>query len=102
MVSEMRDFVSYFEDLAKSNASKISEYKDKLKEVADRLPDCSNKSHLAFLSKISLVVNLSSFSQLFLRPRTRGPVLNRAVREILAINPSFQLASILYVAKPKG
>jgi DNA-binding PadR family transcriptional regulator len=37
MVSEMRDFVSYFEDLAKSNASKISEYKDKLKEVADRL-----------------------------------------------------------------
>jgi DNA-binding PadR family transcriptional regulator len=37
MVNEMRDFVSYFEDLAKSNASKISEYKDKLKEVADRL-----------------------------------------------------------------
>ncbi len=37
MVSEMRDFVSYFEDLAKSNASKMVEYKDKLKEVADRL-----------------------------------------------------------------
>jgi hypothetical protein len=37
MVSEMRDFVSYFEDLAKSNTSKIAEYKDKLKEVADRL-----------------------------------------------------------------
>jgi hypothetical protein len=37
MVSEMKDFVSYFEDLAKSNASKIAEYKDKLKDVAERL-----------------------------------------------------------------
>jgi len=37
MVSEMKDFVSYFEDLAKSNASKIAEYKDTLKEVAERL-----------------------------------------------------------------
>lgn len=37
MVNEMRDFVSYFEDLSKSNSSKIDPYKDKLREVADRL-----------------------------------------------------------------
>jgi DNA-binding PadR family transcriptional regulator len=37
MVNEMRDFVSYFEDLTKSNASKLDPYKEKLREVTDRL-----------------------------------------------------------------
>src|SRR3989442_13283561 len=37
MVSEMKDFVSYFEYLAKSNASKIAEYKGKLKDRAASL-----------------------------------------------------------------
>lgn len=37
MVNEMRDFVSYFEDLSRSNSSKMDPYKDKLREVADRL-----------------------------------------------------------------
>jgi DNA-binding PadR family transcriptional regulator len=37
MVNEMRDFLSYFEDLNRSNASKMDPYKEKLREVADRL-----------------------------------------------------------------
>jgi len=37
MVSEMRDYVSYFEDLARSSPSKMDPYKDRLREVTDRL-----------------------------------------------------------------
>ena len=37
MVNEMRDYVSYFEDLARSNSSKLDQYKGKLKDVADRI-----------------------------------------------------------------
>jgi hypothetical protein len=37
MVGEMRDYVSYFEDLAKSSPSKMDPYKDRLRDVADRL-----------------------------------------------------------------
>src|SRR5437870_13060084 len=37
MVSEMKDFVSYFEDMAKSNASKIAEYRYMLKDLVERL-----------------------------------------------------------------
>src|SRR3989440_12826217 len=59
MVSEMRDFVSYFEDLAKSNASKMVEYKDKLKEVADRL---------SFFLEKSRPPNFSCFLSFFLFP----------------------------------
>jgi hypothetical protein len=37
MVSEMRDYVSYFEDLARSSPSKLDPYKERLTEVRDRL-----------------------------------------------------------------
>ena len=37
MVNEMRDYVSYFEDLAKTGSAKMEPYKPKLRDVADRL-----------------------------------------------------------------
>ena len=37
MVNEMRDYVSYFEDLASTSSSKLDQYKTRLKEVVDRL-----------------------------------------------------------------
>ena len=37
MVNEMRDYVSYFEDLVRSSPSKMDPYKDKLREVNQRL-----------------------------------------------------------------
>ncbi len=37
MVNEMRDSVSYFEDVAKSSAAKISPYEEKLRDIVDRL-----------------------------------------------------------------
>ena len=37
MVNEMRDYVSYFEDLAQSSSSKLDQYKSKLKEISDRI-----------------------------------------------------------------
>ena len=37
MVNEMRDYVSYFEDVVKSSASKITPHEAKLRDVADRL-----------------------------------------------------------------
>ena len=37
MVGEMRDFVSYFEDLARSSPAKMDPYRERLKEIADRL-----------------------------------------------------------------
>lgn len=37
ILAEMRDNVSYLEDLEKSNAAKLAPVKDKIKEVAERL-----------------------------------------------------------------
>jgi len=37
LVNEMRDYVSYFEDLARAGTSKMDPYKDKLKDIADRI-----------------------------------------------------------------
>ncbi len=37
MVNEMRDYVSYFEDVANSNSSKMDPYRERLKELTDRL-----------------------------------------------------------------
>ena len=37
MVNEIRDYVSYFEDLARSSPTKMEPYKERLKEVNDRL-----------------------------------------------------------------
>lgn len=37
MVNEMRDYVSYFEDLLRSNPSKMDPYKEKLRDVSQRL-----------------------------------------------------------------
>lgn len=37
MVNEMRDYVSYFEDLARTSSSKMDPYKDKLKDLAGRI-----------------------------------------------------------------
>ena len=37
MMNEMRDYISYFEDLAKTSSSKIDPYKDKLKDIASRI-----------------------------------------------------------------
>jgi hypothetical protein len=37
MVTEMRDYVSYFEDLARSSPSKLDPYKERLREVNGRL-----------------------------------------------------------------
>jgi hypothetical protein len=37
ILAEMRDNVSYLEDLEKSNAAKLTPVKDKIKEVAERL-----------------------------------------------------------------
>jgi len=37
MVNEMRDYVSYFEDLARSSPSKLDPYKNRLTEIRDRL-----------------------------------------------------------------
>jgi DNA-binding PadR family transcriptional regulator len=44
MVNEMRDFVSYFEDIAKSAPAKINQYSDKLKETAERLTRLLNQN----------------------------------------------------------
>ena len=37
MVNEMRDYVSYFEDLARTSSSKMDPYKEKLKDLAGRI-----------------------------------------------------------------
>src|SRR5487761_794790 len=37
MLGEMKSYVSYFEDLAKSDPTKLKTYNEKIKEIADRL-----------------------------------------------------------------
>lgn len=37
MVNEIRDYVSYFEDLARTSSSKMDPYKDKLRDIAGRI-----------------------------------------------------------------
>jgi len=37
MVNEMRDYVSYFEDVSRTNSNKMDPYKDKLKDIVDRI-----------------------------------------------------------------
>jgi hypothetical protein len=42
VLNEMNSFVSYFEDLAKSDASKLSPHLEKIKEFQSRLSKITN------------------------------------------------------------
>jgi DNA-binding PadR family transcriptional regulator len=47
VLNEMNSFVSYFEDLAKSDPSKLTPHKEKIKELQSRLLKITNENKTA-------------------------------------------------------